>query len=256
MAFVMIRSSEGDIFKVDLSIARMSPVISCMVDDSGTDDEIPLPTVKTATLSRVLDYCAELHRDRAYTGHREPLCHLCHAFCHAGEFRELEWAAKLLDIRRISNALTCTLKNRNGKLLSSGPTPDMVIRRSKLVSGVCCSDKELVLAAVQQDGLAIKYASSSLRSDREIVTAAVLTSGFAVLEYTPSLANDSEIVLAASKKRCRAHIQQALWQRKASPETQRSKPRLQKKRPSKSKQQKGGQGQVYAWATRVQDPFT
>ena len=28
-----------------------------MVDDSGTDEEIPLPNVKTAILSKVIDYC-------------------------------------------------------------------------------------------------------------------------------------------------------------------------------------------------------
>lgn len=28
-----------------------------MVEDSGTDEEIPLPNVKTAILSKVIDYC-------------------------------------------------------------------------------------------------------------------------------------------------------------------------------------------------------
>lgn len=34
-------------------------------------------------------------------------------------------------------------------------------------------DKEVVLAAVQQDGLALKYASDKLRNDKDIVLAAV-----------------------------------------------------------------------------------
>lgn len=33
-----------------------------MVDDSGTDEEIPLPNVKTAILSKVIDYC-KYHKD-------------------------------------------------------------------------------------------------------------------------------------------------------------------------------------------------
>ena len=33
------------------------PPISSMVDDSGTDEEFPLPNVKTAILSKVIDSC-------------------------------------------------------------------------------------------------------------------------------------------------------------------------------------------------------
>jgi histidinol phosphatase-like PHP family hydrolase len=43
-------------------------------------------------------------------------------------------------------------------------------------------DKEVVLAAVKQNGLALEYASKELQNDREVVLAAVKQDGRA-LEY-------------------------------------------------------------------------
>ena len=52
-----LKSSQGEIFEVEPEVACMSTLIKNMVDDSGTDEEIPLPNVKTAILSKVIDYC-------------------------------------------------------------------------------------------------------------------------------------------------------------------------------------------------------
>jgi len=41
-------------------------------------------------------------------------------------------------------------------------------------------DREAVLAAVKQDGLALEYASCRLRGDREVVLAAVEQDGLAL----------------------------------------------------------------------------
>lgn len=43
-----------------------------MVDDSGTDEEIPLPNVKTAILSKVIDYC-KYHKDSPPEEIQKPL---------------------------------------------------------------------------------------------------------------------------------------------------------------------------------------
>ncbi|CAE7942207.1 Skp1 [Symbiodinium sp. KB8] len=48
-----LKSSQGEIFEVDPEVATMSTLIKNMVEDSGTDEEIPLPNVKTAILSKV-----------------------------------------------------------------------------------------------------------------------------------------------------------------------------------------------------------
>merc|ERR1719221_1936028 len=57
-----LTSSQGEIFEVLPEVACMSTLIKNMVDDSGTDEEIPLPNVNTAILSKVVDYC-KYHKD-------------------------------------------------------------------------------------------------------------------------------------------------------------------------------------------------
>ena len=59
------------------------------------------------------------------------------------------------------------------------------------------ADKEVVLAAVQQDGLALQFASEDLRADREVVLAAVQQHGLALQYASAELRADREVVLAA-----------------------------------------------------------
>ena len=44
-------------------------------------------------------------------------------------------------------------------------------------------DKEIVLAAVQQDGIALEYAAEELRADKEVVLAAVIENRYAALSF-------------------------------------------------------------------------
>lgn len=60
-------------------------------------------------------------------------------------------------------------------------------------------DREIVLAAVKNKGLALKYASAELRADREIVLAAVKNYGLALKYASAELLADREIVLVAVK---------------------------------------------------------
>ena len=70
----------------------------------------------------------------------------------------------------------------------------------EIASPAVKADKELVLAAVENGGLALEDASDNLRGDREIVLAAVQNNGYA-LEYARSgMKADREIVKAAVKK--------------------------------------------------------
>eukprot|EP00916_Digyalum_oweni_P016428 GHVL01026946.1.p1 GENE.GHVL01026946.1~~GHVL01026946.1.p1 ORF type:complete len:161 (+),score=36.58 GHVL01026946.1:373-855(+) len=59
---VTLKSSQGETFKVSIAVACMSTLISNMVDDSGADEEIPLPNVKTHILEKVIQYC-NYHKD-------------------------------------------------------------------------------------------------------------------------------------------------------------------------------------------------
>ena len=59
------------------------------------------------------------------------------------------------------------------------------------------NDRDFVLAAVQEDGYSLEYASEELRNDREIVLAAVQENGYALEYASEELRNDREFVLAA-----------------------------------------------------------
>jgi cell division protein ZapA (FtsZ GTPase activity inhibitor)/lambda repressor-like predicted transcriptional regulator len=58
-------------------------------------------------------------------------------------------------------------------------------------------DRKFVLAAVQKDGAALRFASEELKGDREIVLAAVHKHGAALRFASEELKGDREIVLAA-----------------------------------------------------------
>ena len=66
-----------------------------------------------------------------------------------------------------------------------------------MIHGGDFNNRELVLAAVHQDGCALEFASGTLRNDRELVLAAVHQDGCALEFASKALRNDREVVLAA-----------------------------------------------------------
>ncbi|CAK0838284.1 unnamed protein product [Prorocentrum cordatum] len=112
-----LKSSQGEVFEVEPEVACMSTLIKNMVDDSGTDEEIPLPNVKTAILSKVLDYC-KYHKDNAPEEIQKPLKSTSLIECGVSEWDseyvnieqevlfELILAANYLDIKSLLD-LTC-----------------------------------------------------------------------------------------------------------------------------------------------------
>ncbi len=71
----------------------------------------------------------------------------------------------------------------------------------KLVDETLKKDREIVLVAVQQSGYALQYADETLKKDREIVLAAVQQDGWALEYADETLKKDREIVLAAVQQR-------------------------------------------------------
>mmetsp|Transcript_69622 Transcript_69622/g.96809 ORF Transcript_69622/g.96809 Transcript_69622/m.96809 type:complete len:162 (+) Transcript_69622:61-546(+) len=59
MTKVKLVSQEGEIIEVDEEVTMKSTLIKNMIEDSGTDEDIPLPNVKTAVLKKVLAYCEQ-----------------------------------------------------------------------------------------------------------------------------------------------------------------------------------------------------
>lgn len=50
---VKLKSSQGDVFVVEREVAVMSNLLKNMIEDSGEDEEIPLPNVKSTILQKV-----------------------------------------------------------------------------------------------------------------------------------------------------------------------------------------------------------
>jgi len=65
-------------------------------------------------------------------------------------------------------------------------------------SGNLKKDREVVLAAVAQNGYALEFASGNLKKDREVVLAAVAQNGHALHYTSEDLKNDREVVMAAA----------------------------------------------------------
>uniref|UniRef100_V9KKR5 S-phase kinase-associated protein 1 n=1 Tax=Callorhinchus milii TaxID=7868 RepID=V9KKR5_CALMI len=67
MPVIKLQSSDGEIFEVDVEIAKQSITIKTMLEDLGMDDEgdddpVPLPNVNAAILKKVIQWCTH-HRD-------------------------------------------------------------------------------------------------------------------------------------------------------------------------------------------------
>jgi len=61
------------------------------------------------------------------------------------------------------------------------------------------ADKEVVLAAVKQNGYALEHAYKKLRADKEVVLAAVKQDGYALKHADKKLKADKKIVMAKTK---------------------------------------------------------
>ena len=66
MPNIKLQSSDGDLFPVDVEIAKQSVTIKTMLEDLGMDEEeeevVPLPNVNAAILKKVIQW-ATYHKD-------------------------------------------------------------------------------------------------------------------------------------------------------------------------------------------------
>ncbi|KAI3383728.1 hypothetical protein SNEBB_005566 [Seison nebaliae] len=64
---IRIKSSDGDVFDVDMNIAQQSVTIKTMLENIGhlgDNDAIPLPAINTATLKKVISWCNHHKNDQ------------------------------------------------------------------------------------------------------------------------------------------------------------------------------------------------
>lgn len=114
---VKLKSQQQDVFVVEKEVAMMSNLLKNMIDDTGCDEEIPLPNVKTAILQKVIDYCKQ-HKDSPAEDIQKPLKSAQLIECGVSEWDndfvsieqeilfELILAANYLDIKCLLD-LTC-----------------------------------------------------------------------------------------------------------------------------------------------------
>ena len=50
-------TSDGEVMEVDVDVASKSVLIKGMIDDSGVEEEIPLPNVKKSVLDKIIQFC-------------------------------------------------------------------------------------------------------------------------------------------------------------------------------------------------------
>merc|ERR1712203_358818 len=66
MPSIQLQSSDGEVFKVDIEIAKQSVTIKTMLEDLGMEEDeeepVPLPNVNAAILKRVIQWCT-YHKD-------------------------------------------------------------------------------------------------------------------------------------------------------------------------------------------------
>ncbi|XP_050408532.1 S-phase kinase-associated protein 1 isoform X1 [Patella vulgata] len=66
MPSIKLQSSDGEIFEVDVEIAKQSVTIKTMLEDLGMDEDeeepVPLPNVNAAILKKVIQWCT-YHKD-------------------------------------------------------------------------------------------------------------------------------------------------------------------------------------------------
>lgn len=61
MPNIKLQSLDGEVFEVDVEIAKQSVTIKTMLEDLGVDEDedeaIPLPNVNAAILKKVIQWC-------------------------------------------------------------------------------------------------------------------------------------------------------------------------------------------------------
>ena len=57
MTKVKLLTSDGETIEVDVDVASKSVFIKGVIDDSGVDEEIPLPNVKKSVLEKIIQFC-------------------------------------------------------------------------------------------------------------------------------------------------------------------------------------------------------
>ncbi|XP_063968788.1 S-phase kinase-associated protein 1-like [Lytechinus pictus] len=124
MPNIKLASSDGEVFEVEVEVARQSVIIKTMLEDLGMDEEdddaIPLPNVNGTILKKVLEWC-HFHRndppppedDENREKRTDDICAHDQDFLKVdqGTLFELILAANYLDIKGLLDGTCKTVAN-------------------------------------------------------------------------------------------------------------------------------------------------
>uniref|UniRef100_A0A8C0P866 S-phase kinase-associated protein 1 n=1 Tax=Canis lupus familiaris TaxID=9615 RepID=A0A8C0P866_CANLF len=139
MPSIKLQSSDGEIFEVDVEIAKQSVTIKTMLEDLGMDDEgdddpVPLPNVNAAILKKVIQWCTRHKDDPPSPEDNEnkekwtddiPVWDQEFLKVDQGTLFELILAANYLDIKGLLDVTCKTVAN-----MIKGKTPEEIVRPS------------------------------------------------------------------------------------------------------------------------------
>ncbi|CAB0038189.1 unnamed protein product [Trichogramma brassicae] len=121
MPNIKLQSSDGEVFEVDVAIAKCSITIKTMLEDLGMDEDeeevVPLPNVNSAILRKVIQW-----------GHVDQ-----------GTLFELILAANYLDIKGLLDVTCKTVAN-----MIKGKTPEEIRKTFNIKNDFTASEEEQV----------------------------------------------------------------------------------------------------------------
>ncbi|XP_071952388.1 S-phase kinase-associated protein 1 [Antedon mediterranea] len=152
MPIIRLQSSDGEVFEVDVEIAKQSVTIKTMLEDLGMDEEeedaIPLPNVNSSILKKVIQWCT-FHKDDPPPPEDEEnkekrtddLCGHDIEFLKVdqGTLFELILAANYLDIKGLLDATCKTVAN-----MIKGKTPEEIRKTFNIKNDFTPGEEEQV----------------------------------------------------------------------------------------------------------------
>lgn len=142
---VVLQSQDGQDFKVEVKVARLSDTIKNLIEDAGIEMPIPLPNVTAKTLTKVVEFCKhyienppaakeEEEKEKEITGWEKDFCNIDQPMLF-----ELILAANYLDIKQLLE-LTCkTVAN-----MIKGKTPEEIRRTFNIKNDFTPEEEEQV----------------------------------------------------------------------------------------------------------------
>jgi len=152
MPSIKLQSSDGEVFPVDVEIAKQSVTIKTMLEDLGMDDDdeevVPLPNVNAAILKKVIQW-ATYHKDdpplpeddENKEKRTDDICSWDADFLKVdqGTLFELILAANYLDIKGLLDVTCKTVAN-----MIKGKTPEEIRKTFNIKNDFTPAEEEQV----------------------------------------------------------------------------------------------------------------